>query len=78
MVMYRDFTTRKARSLGLLGSVKNIEDGSVFVVAEGEEEDLKRFLVLLNKGPILSRVDDVKVLWMTPTEEFTDFKILYN
>ena len=78
MVMFRDFTTRKARSLGLFGFVKNMEDGSVFAVAEGEEEDLKRLVIFLNKGSVLSRVDDVKVLWMEPTEEFTDFKILYN
>src|SRR3989344_224255 len=35
VVMYRDFATRKARGLGLVGEVKNLPDGTVRVVAEG-------------------------------------------
>ena len=35
MVMYRDFTARFARRLGLVGEVKNLSDGTVRVIAEG-------------------------------------------
>ena len=78
MVMFRDYTTRKARGLGLVGTVQNIKDGLVEVVAEGEEEKLKQLLVFLNKGPVLSRVDKVESFWMESTNEFLKFNIMYK
>jgi len=78
MVMFRDFTRRKARSLGIFGSVKNMKDGSVLVIAEGEEEDLKRFIDFLNKGSVLSRVDNVEVSWSESKNKFSNFKIVYK
>ena len=77
MVMFRDFAKRKADALGLAGSVQNMPDGSVNVVAEGEEEKLKKFIELLKKGPLLARVDDVSVKWPEPQENFLGFQILY-
>jgi acylphosphatase len=77
MVMFRDFTRRKANSLGLVGSVKNQEDGSVFVVAEGEEEKLLVLLEYLKKGPILAKVEKIEAKWLPATEGFFDFKILF-
>ena len=78
MVMFRDFTTRKARRLGLVGMVRNMKDGSVEMVAEGEEEKLKQLLVFLGKGSLLSRVDKVESFWTEPTGEFSKFNIVYN
>jgi len=77
LVMFRDFTQRKGRRLGLVGTVKNLKDGSVFAVAEGEEERLRVFLGYLKKGPILARVDRLKEKWLPAVSEFSDFKILY-
>jgi acylphosphatase len=80
-VMFRDFVQRKARSLSISGSVKNQTDGSVEVVAQGEEENLRKLLELLYKGPILTRminhVDNIKIEWSEPTQNFNDFKIIY-
>ncbi len=77
LVMFRDFTQRKAFGLGLVGTVKNNPDGSVSVVAEGDEEALKKFLVLVHKGSILSRVDDVSEKWSESLGEYKNFAILY-
>jgi len=77
MVMYRDFSQRKARKLGLRGFVKNESDGSVTVVAEGSRALLERYVVYLQSGSILSRVDTVEVQWGEATHEFRDFKIQY-
>ncbi len=77
LVMFRDFTERKARSLGLVGTVKNNPDGSVSVVAEGNEETLKKFLVLVHKGSILSRVEHVEERWLESLGEYKKFDILY-
>lgn len=80
-VMYRDFVKRKAISLGLTGTVENRSDGSVFVVAEGEEESLKKFVPMLRKKPLISRmvarVETLEERWEEATGEFLDFKILY-
>ena len=71
LVMYRDFATRKARNLGLVGEVQNCKDGTVRVIAEGPREKLEIFLVKLKKGSLLSRVDDVvSATWGTPTGEY--------
>ena len=78
MVMFRDFAMRKSRCLGLVGTVQNIKDGSVEVIAEGEEEKLKQLLIFLNKGPLLSKVDTVENAWGETTGEFSKFDIIYD
>ena len=76
VVMFRDFTMRKSRRLGLVGTVQNIKGGSVKVIAEGEEEKLKQLLIFLNKGPLLSKVDKVESYWGEKTGEFSKFNII--
>jgi len=77
MVMFRDFAKRKARGLGLAGFVKNGADGSVRVVAEGDEEVLKRFIELLREGPLFAKVKNIMADWEEPTSEFASFEIIY-
>lgn len=77
MVMFRDFAQRKAKRLGVVGTVKNLSDKSVFVVAEGDEKVLDQYVELLQKGPLLSRVDVVGVSHGAATGEFKNFTILY-
>jgi acylphosphatase len=77
MVMFRDFSQRKARKLGLVGFVKNETDGSVTVVVEGTKEKLDMYLAYLHKGSILSRVENVQVEWKEATNEFKNFNIQY-
>jgi len=77
MVMYRDFTCRRARALGLTGWVKNNDDGTVTVVAEGEEDVLRELLSFLHSGSMLSRVDDVRSAWKEPSGSFSSFSIVY-
>lgn len=77
LVMFRDFVQRKARARGLVGTVKNNPDGSVAVVAEGEEAKLRELLDLIHRGPILARVDRVEEKWSEPLGEYRSFDILY-
>lgn len=77
MVLFRDFTQRRARSFGLSGTVENLPDGSVKVVAQGSEHELKKFIAELRKGPLFSRVDDVTATWRKPQAQCTDFVIRY-
>ena len=74
-VYFRATAQREARQHGLSGWVKNRQDGSVEIVAEGEEDDVKDFLSWAHSGPSTARVDDVGVRWGSYTGEYTDFRI---
>ena len=77
MVMFRDFVQRKARGLKLMGEVRNLKDGTVRVVAEGDHTTLEKLLSKLNRGPLLARVDSVSASWLPATQEYKSFKISY-
>jgi len=76
MVMFRDFTTRKARKVGVKGFVQNLADGTVEVVAQGERSALEKLIAYLHKGSILSRVENVAVEWRTPQQNFDAFTLV--
>lgn len=75
-VFFRATAQREARQLGLTGWVKNRSDGSVEIVAEGEEEYVKDFLTWAQNGPSTARVDNVDTKWRSYTGEFTNFRIV--
>jgi len=76
-VSFRVFTVQVASSLGLKGFVRNTNGDCVEVVAEGKKEPLEKLLAELQKGPPLSRVDKVDVVWKQSTNEFGKFQISY-
>ena len=59
-VGFRFYTKRKARDLGLCGWVKNMTDGTVYVEAEGEQQDLATFVDWCHLGPEWSDVRKVQ------------------
>ena len=77
VVMYRDFAKRKAKYLGLAGTVKNLKDGSVRVVVQGDKDKLNKFLEFLKIGPIFAKVAFIDTKWRKIKEVFEDFKIIY-
>jgi len=72
-VGYRFFAIRKADVYQLKGFVKNLVDGSVEVVAEGEKGLLEGFIKDLRRGPISADVTDIRIEWEKPTFEFENF-----
>jgi acylphosphatase len=68
-VNFRYYTKRKAEDLGVVGWVKNEADGSVTVVAEGDEENLKELIEWVKKGPPLASVKKVRIEWKMPKGE---------
>jgi acylphosphatase len=74
-VGYRAFAAREARALGLSGVVRNEADGSVRVVAEGNEESLRQYLRSLARGPSESEVARVDDRWLDGVGEFRAFRI---
>ena len=60
-VGFRDATIRRARELGVLGWVRNGDDGTVQVHAEGPEEAVEELLAFLRSGPPAAHVTDVDI-----------------
>jgi acylphosphatase len=77
-VAFRFFAQHEARMLGLTGWVRNLYDGRVEVVAEGEEESLEQFLAELRKGPRLARVEKVETRWEEFRNEFSEFSVEFS
>lgn len=65
-VFYRAFTKDVADSLKLKGWVRNLRDGRVEAVFEGEEETILKAIEKCKQGPPYSRVDNVEVIWEEP------------
>jgi acylphosphatase len=76
-VNFRYFTQQNAKRLGIQGYVKNLPDGGVEIVAEGDKATLHRFVTILWKGPPAAKVDAVKVEERSFGEEYTSFRIEY-
>jgi acylphosphatase len=75
-VFFRASSQREAKRLGLTGWVKNRNDGSVEMLAEGEEEELKELIAWAHHGPTSCRVERVEVRWHGFAGEFSDFRIV--
>ncbi len=76
-VFFRANTKEKAEELGLLGWVRNLADGQVEAVFEGQEEKIKEMINWLKSHPGSSKVEKIKIIWEEPTFEFSGFKIQY-
>ncbi|MDP2151614.1 MAG: acylphosphatase [Parvibaculum sp.] len=76
-VFYRAFTEEAARSLGIKGWVRNLPDGGVEALFEGEKDDIEKAVGICRKGPPASVVRDVDVNWEDFRAEFDAFSIRY-
>lgn len=72
-VGYRSRVVTMARTLDLKGYVKNLEDGRVYVVAEGERSDLDRFCRAIRIEDPLIKVDDIQTRLSQPRGAWDDF-----
>jgi acylphosphatase len=75
-VGFRYFVQKNALSLGLKGYAKNLANGSVEVIAEGNDTALNKFLDTIKKGNSLSEVIDVKIEWLDFKDYYDSFEIL--
>ncbi|MDP9491202.1 MAG: acylphosphatase [Actinomycetota bacterium] len=68
-VFFRAETRDRARSLGLAGWVRNVPDGTVEAVFEGDGEKIESMLIWCRRGPTLAEVEDIEVAWEEPRGE---------
>ena len=74
-VGFRYFTEAAAAREGLHGWVRNLPDGSVEIVAEGEAEAIERFERFVSHGPRGARVSGVQAFDELPEHRQTGFSV---
>lgn len=76
-VNFRYFTLRCAHELGLTGYVRNKWDGTVEIVAEGDNAALERLLEYIKVGPRAAWVERVDAQWGAYNGQFTRFEVRF-
>jgi acylphosphatase len=76
-VGYRAFTVRAATERGLVGGVRNCEDGRVELEVEGLKDRILSLIEALKVGPPASRVTGVRVEWVPAMGQQTNFAVWY-
>ncbi len=74
-VFFRAESQKEAVKLGLKGVSRNLGDGTVEIIAEGEEEKLKKLLRWCYKGSDLADVEKIDFIWQNPSGNFSSFEI---
>ncbi len=74
-VGFRFFVQQRAAALGVRGWVRNLWDGRVEVLAEGERAALETLLGDLRRGPRAAHVRGVNFEWGAATGEFSGFHV---
>lgn len=77
-VGFRFECIRVATRLGLRGWVRNMVDGSVELVAEGEQEAVDQMTAWARQGPCGAQVSACRVTPETPTGEFESFEVRFG
>ena len=74
-VLFRTSASSAARSLKLNGYVRNLSNGDVEVVAEGEESALQKMIEWCRRGPAGARVDHIEIEWKEATNRLNCFEV---
>lgn len=75
-VRFRQMVCRKARRSGITGHVMNRADGSVDILAHGEEKELRELLHWLEANPGFSCVEGMQFQWSASSRTLRDFSIV--
>ena len=75
-VFFRVNVRNKALELGLNGYAKNLDNGNVEVVAQGDEDKLKELIEFIKKGPGIAKVENIQIKHKEP-ENFKNFEIIH-
>ncbi len=76
-VFFRQALKVKAKQNDIFGWVKNLDDGRVEAVLEGNEENVNTLVEWCHGGPANARVEDVDIRNEKFTNEFSKFEVLY-
>ena len=74
-VGFRYFIYRHATRLGLVGFTRNLPDGEVEIELEGERPHIEALLKQARAGPMMARVDSLRIEWRDGRRGYTRFEI---
>lgn len=74
-VWYRAHTREKAVELGVVGFVRNLPDGTVEIVAQGDGVQVDGLMDWARLGPPMAEVTEVRVRGVAEDEEFGSFEV---
>jgi acylphosphatase len=77
-VFFRASTREEAVRIGVAGWVRNLPDGTVQALFEGEKKKVEEIVGWCYRGPAGAHVDTVDVAWGKYTGEFRQFEIRYG
>lgn len=75
-VYYRQNTAQKAQEFGISGWVRNLSDGRVESIMEGDEVNISQILTWCKQGPADADVSGVEIINEEYKNEFTSFDIV--
>ena len=75
-VGFRNATRARAERFDIKGFVKNLSNGGVEALFQGEAKAIDRMIEFCKMGPFGAKVIEVKIQWEEYKDEFKDFKIL--
>lgn len=76
-VGFRYFVLRNAKALGVSGYVKNLFNGDVYAILEGERYAVEALIEKIKIGPSRAYVKNVQISWFDYKGEFKDFEVRY-
>lgn len=74
-VFFRHSAREKARELNVTGFVRNEENSTVYIEAEGKEDSLEQFIAWCRIGPELAKIEKTDVSYNDELKHFSDFSI---
>ena len=77
-VWFRASTKDEADRLGVSGWVRNLPDGSVEAVFEGDKKKVEEIIGWCHRGPSGAKVSKVDIVWEPYAREFGHFDIRYG
>ncbi len=77
-VFFRASTRDEAIQIGVGGWVRNLPDGTVQALFEGEKKKVEAIIAWCHKGPPGARVSNVQIFWEPYQGEFENFAIRYG
>lgn len=75
-VFYRASTVNEAQKYHLKGTVRNLRNGNVEIIVEGEEDQINKLIDWSKQGPPSAEVEKVDIHWDKFLDEFRDFQII--
>lgn len=75
-VFFRGFLKDNAEILGVRGIARNLENGDIEIIAEGDHDKILKFIEVCHQGPKFAQIRNVSVEDKKFSGEFSDFRII--